>query len=133
MKSVFARHKEMVAQEFMASIPQIVQNQVNQTTALQRSVDDFYSKNEDLLEVRPTVGAVASQVQARHPDWDINRVMVESAKTTRKLLRMPSPSVAKRSKVVRPSFAKQGGTQQRNKPKQKLSKLQSQIDELLED
>jgi hypothetical protein len=131
MRNILSQHEQMLSQRFMSAIPSIVQNQVNQTTALQRAVDDFYSHNEDLREVRPTVGAVANQIQARHPDWDVQRVMVESAKTTRKLLRMPSPSVAKRSKVVRPSFAKQGGSQ-RNKPKQKMSKLQQEIDELLE-
>ena len=133
MRNILFQHEQMLAQRFMAAIPNIVQNQVQQSAGLQRAVDGFYAKNEDLLEVRPTVGAVASQISAKHPDWDINRVMVESAKTTRKLLRMPSPSVVRGGKkVVRPSFAKQGGSQQRNKPKPEMSKLQRELDDLME-
>jgi len=131
MRNILSRHEQMLAQRYMSSIPNIVQNQVRQIVALQRATDDFYNKNEDLKEVRPTVGAVANQIVARHPDWDVGRVMEESAKTTRRLLRMPSPRVGG-TKVVRPSFAKQSGTQQRNKPKPKMSKLQREIDELLE-
>lgn len=133
MRDVLSRHREMVTQEVMANIPLIIQSQVNQSMALQRATDGFYNNNEDLAAVKPTVGAVANQIVSRHPDWALDKVMEESAKATRKLLRMPSPTVQKHKRAkgkVNPSFAK-AGKSQRNKVKPKTSKLQQQIDELL--
>lgn len=138
MRDILSRHEQMLSQRFMTTVPGIVQNQVRQITALQRATENFYSKNEDLTAVKPTVGAVANQIADAHPDWPIDRIMEESAKSTRKLLRLPVPdgkSVKKKvvKKKVNPSFAKSKGASVRNKPKQKLSKQQRQMDELLED
>lgn len=133
MRDILARHEQMLSQKFMGSVPTIVSTQVRQVAALQDAVKTFYKSNEDLLPVRPTVGAVADQLAEKHPDWSLEKVMNESAAVTRKLLRMPSPEVAKKKgrKVVRPSFAKGSKSSQRNKPKPKMSKLQQEIDELL--
>ena len=131
MRDILSRHEQILSQRFMNAIPNIVQNQVKQVAALQRAADKFYDVNTDLKEVRPTVGAVSSQVATKHPDWSINKVMEESAKVTRKLLRLPSPIKKKKGTVVRPSFAKQGGSKQRAGVKPKMSTLQKEIDELL--
>ena len=133
MRNILSRHREMMAQEFMATVPSIVQNQVNQVAALQRATDRFYDNNKDLSEVKPTVGAVANQLVAKHPEWTLDKVMGEAANATRKLLRMPSPTVQKHKRAkgkVNPSFAK-AGKSQRNKVKPKMTKLQQEIDELL--
>ena len=111
---------------------------VREISALQRATDRFYEQNEDLSAVKPTVGAVANQIADRHPEWSVEKIMEESAKSTRKLLRLPDPKAEKpkpsrRKKRVDPSFAKSKGGSSRTKPKLKTSKLQSQIDELLED
>lgn len=130
MRSILARQEQMLSQRFMQAIPNIVQNQTKQVVALQTAVDKFYQVNSDLEPVRATVGAVATQIETKHPDWSIAKVMEESAKSTRKLLRLPSPKSGK-SNVVKPSFAKPGKTQQRNKQKLKMSKLQKEIDDLI--
>jgi len=130
MRSILARQEQMLSQRFMQAIPNIVQNQTKQIVSLQSAVDKFYKVNNDLEPVRATVGAVATQLETKHPDWSIAQVMDESAKTTRKILRLPNPKGGD-PKKVKPSFAKPGKTQQRNKPKIQMSKLQKEIDDLM--
>jgi hypothetical protein len=47
MRDILSRHEQMLSQRFMTTVPGIVQNQVQQITALQRATENFYSKNED--------------------------------------------------------------------------------------
>ena len=134
MRDILGRYRQVVTQEVLGNIPTVVNNQVRQAVALQNAVNTFYETNSDLKPVRPTVGAIAEQVTNKHPDWSLDKIMDESARVARKLLKMPSPKTGKKDKgtVVRPSFAKSKGPSQRNKPKPKKSNLQSQIDDLID-
>jgi flagellar biosynthesis GTPase FlhF len=129
-RNLLQRYGQMLEQQFTRAIPNIVQNQVKQVTALNKAVDKFYTENNDLEVVRPTVGAIADRIVAVHPDWSLDKVMAEAAVTTRKVLRMPGKAEVKKSKVLKPSFAKPKGSKKRI-PQPKVSKLQSEIDDLL--
>jgi hypothetical protein len=131
MKDVFARHEQIVTQKVLSSIPAVVNNQVRQAVALQSAVNEFYEVNSDLKPVRSTVGAVAEQVANKHPDWPVEKIFSESAAVTRKLLKMPSQGVRNRTRPANPSFAKKTRTSQRKKPVIQRSKLQSEIDDLI--
>jgi hypothetical protein len=129
MRGILGRYRDLLSQDFSRAIPSVVANQVRQVSTLTNAVNTFYTENEDLLPVRKAVGVVANQIVAEHPDWDLPRVMQESAQTTRKMLKMKAP---KRSsgKVVKPSFAKSKSARGKSKPK--VSKLQSEIDAVID-
>jgi len=129
MRNILGRYRQMLGQDLSRSIPNVVANQVQRVSALKGAVDSFYQVHEDLLPVRKTVGAVANQVVAEHPDWDLTQVFNEAAVRTRKVMRMKTP---KGSKVVKPSFAKSKGKGRERKPKPKVSKLQQEIDDVLD-
>jgi cobalamin biosynthesis protein CobT len=130
MRGILDRYRGLLAQDFTRTIPGVVANQVRQVSVLTNAVNQFYRENEDLLPVRKAVGAVANQVVAEHPDWDLPKIMAESADRTRKILKIKKPK--KLSNVVKPSFAKSKGGGKERKPKVKVSKLQSEIDEILD-
>jgi len=127
-RNLLQRYGQILEQQFTRAIPNIVQNQVKQVTALNKAVDKFYEQNDDLEVVRPTVGAIADRIVSVHPDWSLDKVMAEAAVTTRKVLRMPGK--VKKARVLKPSFAKPKGSKKRI-PKPKVSRLQSDIDDLL--
>jgi len=129
MRQMLANFATLQEQRFTRAIPTIVATQVSQLNTLHRAVDEFYTKNPDLAMVRPTVGMIANQIVAEHPEFNLEQVMEEAATRTRKALRLPGLSRASKKKVITPSFAKAKGTNR--KPKPKISKLQQEIDELL--
>jgi hypothetical protein len=129
MRSILGRYRQVLAQDFARGIPGVVAQQVQQVTTLRSAVDQFYVENEDLLPIRKTVGAVANQVVAEHPDWQLPQIFEESAKRTRKLMKLNPKKKTK--KVVTPSFAKKGKKSSR-KPKPKVSKLQREIDDVID-
>jgi hypothetical protein len=130
MRGILGRYRGLLAQDFTRAIPGMVANQVRQVSTLTKAVDEFYREHSDLLPVRKTVGAIANQITAEKPEWSMAQIMTESAKRTRKVLKMKTPK--KSGKIVKPSFAKSKGKGAQRKPKPKVSKLQSEIDDVLD-
>lgn len=134
MKGIFQRFYELIesnlTQNFTSRIPDVVANQVRQVSALQKASNDFYEANPDLRGVRKTVGAVADQVVAENPNLSLDEVLIEAATRTRQLLKLPVPKGGE--KVLKPSFANPKGGGQNRKPKKQPSKLQNDIDELID-
>jgi hypothetical protein len=128
-RAMLSRYHNYIVQQFTATLPSIVASQVRQVRTLDKAVEAFYEDNDDLVSVRPTVGAIADQVVAENPDWSLDRVLGEAAVRTRKTLGFPDPTKATPKKVVKPSFAKSKGSNR--KPKPKVSRLQQDIDDLL--
>ncbi len=129
MRAILGRFRDVVVQETTRTLPNVVSSQVKQVAALTKAVDEFYTENPDLKQVRKTVGAVADQIVAGNPNLKMEEVMVQAADKTRELLKMPKP---KKDKVVKPSFAKPKGGGPKRKPVVKKSKLQSEIDDILD-
>ena len=131
-RGLLQRYSALVEQQIGRALPAIVANQVKTITALNNAVDVFYSENEDLKAVRPTVGAIADRIVAAHPDWSLEQVMAEAATTTRKVLKMPEGkkvTTPGNKKVIKPSFVKQKGT--KKAPQLKISGLQKDIDDII--
>ena len=76
----------LTAQTIVRNLPSMVQTQVATHSSLREATESFYKENEDLLPVRKTVGNVADQVAAEHPDWTIPQLFEETANRTRKIL-----------------------------------------------
>lgn len=132
-RDVLNRYEQVRVRRDALTTPVMVSNQVQRVLALKGAVDNFYQQNEDLVSVKPLVGAYANQLVAAHPDWTLPKVLEESAKLTRGAIGVkPGQSQQTPSKVA-PSFAKAGGARQ-TKPKVGAGdKLQQEITELFED
>lgn len=109
-------------------VPQVVTTHVG----MQELRENFYKENSDLNAVRPYVAMVASNVASEHPDWEITQVMGEAAKLAREALKIPQVKSGVESASSGPPPVLPGAGGARKAPPQK-SKLQSEIDELLED
>ncbi len=105
---------KLTAERILSNLPQIMSQYVTQHISMNRLVDDFYTANADLVPVKRTVTAVASEIAAEHPEYTTQQVFDETAKKTREILRIqqaPMPAAAKpafvpprgsRSRIVAP-------------------------------
>ncbi len=124
------------AERMLRAIPELVTRQIKQQTGIQRTVDAFYKDNADLRVVKKTVGKVANQVAAEHPDWKLSDVFGETATRTRTLLGIRKQVVDQSNAEetgtkTTPAFVKRPGQSPRNSPKPKLNKLQKEINDLI--
>ena len=99
------------------SLPQMVNAQVQSQQTLQTYVTEFYKENEDLAAVKKTVGGVANQVAAEHPEYSLNQVFEETATRTRKLLGLEKKAKGEQPSdtpsdppAVSPALPKKGGS-----------------------
>ena len=113
----------------LLAIPNVITAQIQQQSYITDAVNRFYSENQDLVEVKHTVGTIAESIAAEHPEYDIETLFKEAAKSTRKMLRLPEGKAASgaEEEFKNPAFAANSG--RRQSPK-KVSELQSQLDEL---
>lgn len=68
------------------NLPGMVQNHVSSQQQITAQVEEFYKENEDLVTVKKTVGAVANEVAAEHPEYELAQVFSETATRVRTLL-----------------------------------------------
>lgn len=76
----------------MLAIPAIVKHHSALHAEITRTVDKFYTTNDDLIPIKATVSQVANQVAAEHSDWEMQKVFDEAAVRTRKMLRLVKQS-----------------------------------------
>ena len=119
-------------QQVLTSIPHIVGSFVQRQTSLRDVANEFYTKYPELGKVKQYVGTVANEVAAENPDWEIGRVLEETATRAMNALSIQRgmQSTLKKDTSVRPSLP--GGTKTRQ-AKAPSTALQNEISELLED
>lgn len=100
------------------AIPTVISGQVTQQFDVRDYVRAFYDENKDLVPVKKTVGTVANEVQAEHPDWTISQIFEETATRTRKALGLKAPVVEEPS-----GDGKDGQKQQKTEQGKKGSAL----------
>jgi hypothetical protein len=116
-------------QQTVRTLPTELMQKTKQEILLDRKIDAFYQANEDLANVRRTVGAVAAEIADKDPNLSVDDLFEKAAKKTRELLKLPVPKKSKSSKgeFDDPAFvAKTSG----RRTKEKVTNLQAQIDEL---
>jgi len=106
-----------------------------QQSRTDRMVNEFFTKNPDLVGVQSFVGKTCVEVQQAHPDWGIEKVLAEAAPEARRKIRkvreaimangngkgngavsnQPSPVARGRT----PAFADRTPSRKTNKPEQK--------------
>lgn len=111
--------REEASTNTVKSLPTIVMRQVQYAANLNKAVNEFWEKNQDLMPVRKTVGVVTQDVIAEHPDYTIDKVFDEAGKRVRQMLGMKGKvQTNQKKKVITPAFAKtkaggdRGGKQQ---------------------
>lgn len=117
----------------MAAVPNYVSGQVQRNATMRDVANEFYTTYPELTPVKGYVANVAAEVSAGNPTWDMNQVLVESARLTRETLGLAlmSPLTATPPTVVKPVLP--GGTRTTKAPPTKKSALQSELDDFLND
>ena len=109
-------------------LPGMIGNQIESKMSSQDIVNQFYSANSDLKNVRNVVKACAAQVSEDHQEWTIEQVLKESALKTRETLGLPNQKHEELPSSSKAAFAK-GSRGSRTKT-ENISALQQEIDEL---
>jgi hypothetical protein len=82
LKKVYAKARE----DTLRDIPSIVQKTTSRQLSLQDKVRNFYQENPDLSGNKDFVGFIASELESKNPDKDIDWIFNESAKVARERL-----------------------------------------------
>lgn len=93
-------------QHVYKGMPGVIKNNVAQQVQLQETVSNFYANNEDLKKHRTFVGKVSERIMSENPNWSMQKVLDETAKESRKRLKLKSSAKGKEKK--NPGFAKSG-------------------------
>ena len=120
--------QEQLQATYAKQIPGIVGSQIDNKLSSQDIVNQFYSANKDLKNVRNVVKACASQISQEHKDWTIDQILKDAALKTRESLGMPEYKEEELPSSNKAAFAK-GSSGKRTKT-EKISALQQEIDEL---
>ncbi len=124
---------EQSVERVATNIPQYVINQVEQRNLLTEASQNFYTKHQSLKQHKKIVGMLTNEVIADHQDWGLDQVLDETAERSYKLLnlkkeaiRNAAPTKPKGRPALNTSLRGRG-----NKPAPKLSKLQTEINDLI--
>lgn len=130
VKDAAVRSRETTLQ----SLPQIVMQQVAHQTHVRKATEEFYEEHPQLTVARKTVGSLANEVAAEHPDWTLDKVLDETAKRSYKALGLKKVAVTSRkggSDKNKPALARPTGARKRT-PADGRSGLQQEIDGLID-
>ncbi len=116
------------------TMPATVLHFSRQQYEMQKTIESFYAQNPELVERKTTVGSVANEIAAAHPEYTVEQLLDESAKQVRKMLGLKAQAVTAKDlpttrRAVTPGFAKQRSGNGRVK-QEELSALEKEIAEL---
>lgn len=138
LNQVFQTAVVETTQRMALSLPDIVEAQVRQQTALRQSVESFYTKHPHLTGFKRTVSAAATEIAAANPDWSVDQVFDAAAVKATELIGLQQQTVAQTPAQVAPAGQKlkspalaptKGG---RGAKGSNVTKLQQEIAEMLE-
>ena len=121
---------QIAAQSTSGFVQSVVPDVVTRQVTMQEVRESFYRENSDLNAVRPYVATIASNVAAANPEWGVAEVLTEAAKVARESLGITKIASKVESREKPPVLPGSKGVRT---PAPQKSKLQSEIDELLED
>lgn len=132
----FTAALKAVSQATLGQAQEVVPQVISRQRSMEQVREDFYKSNPELNVVRPYVAQVANTIATAHPDWKVEQVLAEAAKISKTSLGItsvvvPPTSTAKTKDSKTPTLP--GGSGGTRKPAVQGSKMQSQIDELLDD
>lgn len=138
LNQVFQTAVVETTQRMALSLPDIVEAQVRQQTALRQSVESFYTKHPHLTGFKRTVSAAATEIAAANPDWSVDQVFDAAAVKATELIGLQQQTVAQTpaqvaqvgQKLKSPALAPTKGG--RGAKGSNVTKLQQEIAEMLE-
>jgi hypothetical protein len=138
MRNAFQALQTGIVSQVNTQIPDVVGSVVTQQTSLKEMVAEFYESNPELASVKAYVGKIADEISAKDPNLSIKEVLDKAAiqakeglgikDAVEKKVATPDPKPAKPSKPALP-----GNKSGARKTSAQPSKLQSEIDEILND
>ena len=137
LNQVFQTAIVETTQRMALSLPDIVEAQVRQQSALRQSVDSFYTKHPHLTGFKRTVSAAATEIAAANPDWSVDQVFDAAAVKATELIGLQQQTVAQTpaqvaqvgQKLKSPALAPtKGGRGQKGSD---MTKLQKEIEDML--
>jgi hypothetical protein len=135
MQKVVDHTRQSTIDGLRAELPTVINQRTEQVLDVRALVDNFYRENKDLAAVKKTVGAITQTLGTENPEMGMEKLLQEAAIKTRSLLGIPDPGKPTKGKTVKrnskPVSPRVKGKRTRG-PNPKLSKVQKQINELLE-
>ena len=134
LNQVFQTAVVETSQRMALSLPDIVEAQVRQQTALRQSVESFYTKHPHLTGFKRTVSAAATEIAAANPDWSVDQVFDAAAVKATELIGLQQQTAAQTpaqvgQKLKSPALAPtKGGRGQKGSD---MTKLQKEIEDML--
>ena len=137
LNQVFQTAVVETTQRMALSLPDIVEAQVRQQTALRQSVESFYTKHPHLTGFKRTVSAAATEIAAANPDWSVDQVFDAAAVKASELIGLQQQTAAQTpahvaqvgQKLKSPALAPtKGGRGQKGSD---MTKLQKEIEDML--
>lgn len=122
---------QIAAQSTTGYVQSVVPDVVTRQVSMAEVRESFYRDNQDLNAVRPYVAMVASNVASANPEMGVAEVLAKAAEVARESLGI-SKVAPTETRPTQKAPALPGARGVRTAPQQK-SKLQSEIDDLLED
>lgn len=120
--------------------PQMVTNMIDQQVTLKSAAQEFYRKNDDLLQHKSFVGFVANEVGAQHADWPLDKILEETEREVRNRLRLhkqntqgagESQEKGRIREVKNPGFVPGGGAGRRGEVQASLKGIDKDIMDLI--
>lgn len=117
--------RKLTSEKVLLSIPEIVRNNLNIMTELQKTSDEFYANNKDLAPFKKVVAAVFEEVAAKNPDKKYGELLNEVGDEARRRLELhkkvaPTPPA--------PRLPNKKGSPPANTNKPDTSSIQSEIE-----
>ena len=137
LNQVFQTAVVETTQRMALSLPDIVEAQVRQQTALRQSVETFYNRHPHLTGFKRTVSAAATEIASANPDWSVDQVFDAAAVKATELIGLQQQTVAQTpaqaaqvgQKLKSPALAPtKGGRGQKGSD---MTKLQKEIEDML--
>lgn len=129
MGKIYTKAVMQGAEIALQQLPGVMQPLITQQQTIVEEATKFYKENPELVPYRDFVQFVAMEVEDKHPDWNYQQVMAETATVAKKRLPMLQQATTKARRETRPAFAQQGPGGKANRPKPaQVSALQSDID-----
>lgn len=113
----------------MRSIPDIIRNNMQVTTALKKASDEFYTNNPDLKPFKKVVASVFEELASENPDKGYKDILADVEKETRKRLELHKKAVQDNPGNP-PRLPRKKGKQKVIKPQPKTNSLQDELAEM---
>ena len=90
-------------QSTLKDIPSLVGNQVEERVSITLAAKDFYDRNPDLVPHKGYIALIANELQAQHPDFGLDKLLLETESEARKRLVVAKPVTP--ATPAKPAFA----------------------------